>query len=453
MPVAEPSSGIQSRTVFQIGDLHFDDFVNAKFDVDDHKNRTPSGITAGIALRLSKTIADNLGHRLAQNPDALIAFCGDFTSRGNQVVFQEAIDYLGDFFKAAAGTDFTEKQVHLVPGNHDVDRKGSMKFVDLGVERFRPLAQIVAASSIPAPLTLTTRATELAIGRSSILFCSVNSCRASGSFRQAPELEVKDPIIDAIAESVGIARKKIVAQLKAAIVDNVKLDQEALDIPFITGEDLVGISNAVSATKSTYTLPLILAHHGFLPQSTPRLDTYTEMVNGGEVRQVLASFDRPVVYLHGHIHEDTVEILRSGGPNRQSTSSLPPVVVISAPEFKEGYNEIVIEFGKSGMPLGLSLIRHRVAKGVITKSQPERISLSSRALVDDRFKHIIQELHKRTMAKGSQILDWRDQGPAKSKTLSDEDVEECIETLCWQGLVDPHSDRSKPFEDREYTFK
>ena len=69
-------------------------------------------------------------------------------------------------------------------------------------------------------------------------------------------------------------------------------------------------------------LSVIVAHHNLLPQRLPRLAPYTELVNGGALRASLGELGKPVLYLHGHIHEDPIEILRSpgGAPSAASHS-------------------------------------------------------------------------------------------------------------------------------------
>ncbi len=44
-----------------------------------------------------------------------------------------------------------------------------------------------------------------------------------------------------------------------------------------------------------------------------RIAPYTEVVNGGNVRRRLTNCGKPVVYLHGHIHDDPGPARTLGG--------------------------------------------------------------------------------------------------------------------------------------------
>lgn len=87
--------------------------------------------------------------------------------------------------------------------------------------------------------------------------------------------------------------------------------------------------------------------------------------------------------------------------------------------------------------------------------QDERISLCGRTVTDQRFKYIMQRLHEFAQATGDQILRWarEEAAPEETRRLDDGEIEECIETLCWQKVIDSTSPRSTLFENREYSFR
>ncbi|MFI2842021.1 metallophosphoesterase [Mycolicibacterium sp. PDY-3] len=443
---------VHRTSILQLGDIHFDEFSAATLNVDDKDSRAPAHLVANIARPVSLVVGEHLRRRLMVGDHPLIAICGDFTSRGARDPFDRAIEYLEGVLNADASTTPAEDELHLVPGNHDVDWKASMPYVDLSPDRLNPIAEVVNASRLTAPLTLTSRHTNIVRGRAKVSFCSVNSCRATGAYRQAPELTIDDPVVEAIRADTGLEPAQIRAAIQKWGQRTEVLRHEALDIPLIEASDLQAIASAITAAADD-TLHVLLAHHGFLPQVTARINPYSEMVNGGDVRRTLLNFAKPVIYLHGHVHEDHVEILTSGGPNRRGLPEAP-VIVVAAPKLEQGYNEIVAEFGSLGKPLGITIKRYRITGGIMHTEPDERISLCGRTVTDHRFKYLVQRLHEFPMATGDQILRWagEEQAPEVTQRLHQEEIEECIETLCWQKVIDSTSSRTTPFESREYSI-
>ncbi len=346
-----------------------------------------------------------------------------------------------------------ESKLHIVPGNHDVDWRGSMRYADLSVDRLSPIVEIIDASRLAAPLTVTTRTSTVQNGTASLSISSVNTCRASGAYRQRPEFRIADPLVKAVADATGLDEEDIRQRVTSRFESNPPERHEELDIPLVEGTDLQSLISTIGGSPKS-TLHVVAAHHGFLPQVTARINPYSEMVNGGDVRQALLAAGRPVVYIHGHVHDDRVEIITAGkGSTPANVGS--PLVVISAPPLVEGYNELEFEFSGLGTPLGLTIKRYRIAGGVIYQMSDERVALCSRAAIDPRAKYLVQRLHTISMARGTDILRWRDGNgaPEETKELDDSSLEECIEQLCWQGVVDSESSRDIAFADREYRFR
>jgi hypothetical protein len=91
-------------------------------------------------------------------------------------------------------------------------------------------------------------------------------------------------------------------------------------------------------------------------------------VNSGALRAALEELERPVVYLHGHIHQDPVEILRV--PNGM------PLVSISAPEISSGFNMIELVFTRDGIPASCRIVKWRFdGAGFLKSEAPATISL------------------------------------------------------------------------------
>ncbi|WP_157863557.1 metallophosphoesterase [Mycolicibacterium obuense] len=438
--------------MLQIGDIHYDKFSEKTLAVDNKDKTPPAGIVQNLARPVSLVIGEHLKSRMSAGDRPAVVICGDLTSRGDTETYKRAVAYLEQLLCAIPATCPNADQVHIVPGNHDVDWRKTMPYADLSVHRLRPIVDIVDSSLIPAPLTVTTRTSNIQSGNAAATISSVNTCRASGAYRQRPEFRIADPIIQALAEASGLDESELRSKVATALADSPPESHEGLDIPLIEAGDLQYLVTTIGQPPPSG-LHIVAAHHGFLPQVTARINPYSEMVNGGDVRQALLASGRPVVYLHGHIHEDRVEVITAGSTMKQ-VPARPQVVIISAPEFADGYNELEFEFSERGTALGLIIKRYRIAGGVIYRAADERIALGGRSIVDPRAKYFIQKLHG-TMARGLDIIRWRSDAsaPEDARQLDDDLLEECIEELCWQGVIDCDSDRTLPFAEREYRFK
>ena len=125
----------------------------------------------------------------------------------------------------------------------------------------------------------------------------------------------------------------------AAPADAFDLVGEQLDTPAFDHSHVEDLMQSIKGLDDCWA-PLVLAHHNVLPQSIPRVALYTEVVNGGLIRSRLASCDRPVIYCHGHIHDDPVDVVWD---QRRTNGK---VIAVSAPELVKGYNLITVYFSR-----------------------------------------------------------------------------------------------------------
>lgn len=441
-------------TIFQIGDIHYDRLCAATTLNDPKDPRPPGGIKTAFERNLAPIVAQSLSAQLKSHPEAIVAICGDLTTAGDRAHYRSALNYIQAIMSPIAGEPalIDPDRIHLVPGNHDVDYKtgGSMPCTDdLGTDRFTHLQDDIDRSDFSSPLTQGTRTSTYTRNQANIQLTSINTCRACGTPRELPALNLTDPLYELIAAHLKIDKSALLSAVKDAATSSPR-PGEILDIPLLHPDDLHELQQAVLQSPSRH-LPVFLAHHGFLPQVINRINVYTEMVNGGQVRESLLKLGRPSVYLHGHVHRDSVEILRGGPPEHANGG---PLVVIAAPLLLEGYNEIGIEFAEDGTPLGLILSRHRISRddGVVRRQQPQRISLLPRLVTESRFKPVIAYLHDRSHALGRDI---RNHLPTLNgaKTVPDTELVDYLSRATWSGLIEIHPETlGQPFDDREYLF-
>jgi len=202
-----------------------------------------------------------------ENPE-LVAFMGDFTNRGDAAGLADCLSYLRRLFP----TDWkpgSAPTCQFLIGNHDVDRRKDPDTDD----RFHDINAAINAAGFPAASVLAPE--ELPFGGASsaeLRVYGINSCRGCGQVRLLGGLlaKVAGPEIERILREGG---------------SKAQLDEiyEGLDTPAIEDATLVQLRDAISRLPET-AMPVVCAHHNILPQTTPRIAPYSELINAGSVR-------------------------------------------------------------------------------------------------------------------------------------------------------------------------
>jgi len=428
-------------SILQIGDIHFDQFELASTSVDLHDHRLDGSVATSFPRSIKQIISKSLQERLRDPKVHGVVICGDISSKGSLPLFEKGVEYLSKVFSSAS--HLTRDQIHFVPGNHDVDYLGNMSFVDLDPNRFEALHSSVEALGM-GELTMDLRKTQLFMEVWSPMIYSVNSCLAAGAPRNVPSGIVVDAIQDLLMKRSGLNTSTFTSILESELR---AMGHEVLDMPLITPEILSSLVTSIR-NEDTLRLPIVVAHHGFLPQGIPRLNPYAEMINGGQVREALLSLGRPVLYLHGHVHRSIEEKIE-GGPNEYNGGG--PVLTVSAPTLTDGFNEIIIEMTSTGEPLGVIVRRHRVNRTdgtVRLQANSSKFRLAPRRLQDERFKPITSYVIEHTIVTGQSLLD-------EFGSLFDiDELKDFIANRVWQGVFDVTADSHMlPFHERNFVFK
>ena len=166
---------------------------------------------------------------------------------------------------------------------------------------------------------------------------------------------------------------------------------------------------------------LVVAHHNLLPPRRPRLAPYTELVNSGAVRSSLLEADRPILYLHGHIHTDPIEILSVPGGQA--------LVCISAPAAEDGFNVVEVVFTRFGVPLASHIIPWVFDEsGILREGQRQTVPLigRQRRSMDDRLTQVYSYLLSKRQSYWSDLL--KDCGSWFEKDVEAQ-LQECVELL------------------------
>lgn len=329
--------------ILQVGDVHYPTSKGTR-TVDDKDSKFPAELKGSLSSSPLKAVVKRIHQELSAGRVDALVFMGDLTDFGDLDGFKSCANYLVDALELRPGGQFASVPVGFVPGNHDVDR--SLAVTQGITGKFKPLADAMEHAGpqrFPTEAMVSFTVTK---GAGKVAVHLLNSCWGCGEPENIPS-DFRDAIKVAI-------EKVIAGDPKTA---KTYYDRQ-LDTPAFDSETIERLATVVGEGSPT-TLPVLVAHHNLLPQRTPRLAPYTELVNSGALRATLIESGQPCVYLHGHIHEDPVEIV--------ARSQFPPLVVVSAPEAQAGFNVLEVVFMQSGLPLACEIIPFRFEAGAVKR--------------------------------------------------------------------------------------
>ncbi len=335
--------------IAQIGDVHFpsageESTENVAFDDKDKK--FPPRVKNIIAKNPLKTVFRRIYDLMENDLFDAVLFMGDFTDTGKLPGYEACAKFIANALQLGDARKYGNLPLGIVPGNHDIDR---VLAKNSPLERkFAPLNDALRNEDLPllpmlAPISFNVSKQDV----STNIFL-VNSCWGCGEEEFIPEY-FRQPISAAIAATFtgqdGESARKLY------------YDRQ-LDTPAISQETISELVNQIDSLPNTH-IAIIVGHHNLFPQRTPRLAPYTELVNSGALRRSLMEMRRPIIFLHGHIHEDPIEIISQPGGQ--------PLIVISAPETKAGFNIIEFTFTSHSAPLVCSVTPYRFDNSHVLK--------------------------------------------------------------------------------------
>jgi len=164
----------------------------------------------------------------------------------------------------------------------------------------------------------------------------------------------------------------------------------------------------------------------------PRIAPYSELINGGAVRTALLNLDRPLLYLHGHLHTSPIEVVRV--PDRARSA----IISISAPLFRDGYNVVEIAFNQEAVPLGCRVLAHRLdgSQCHVASSNiiPAWTAAEGLRLATVRARELMKVLAADSVVPRGDLL--------AKLGWPDHELDDALTELRWLGAVDiPNHDR------------
>jgi len=402
--------------LIHIGDIHF------KY-IDKNYNHTlirdssfPPKLLRALSSKGCESIIYNLSEEMRANPLAILV-SGDLCVSGDVDDFKNCLEFLKLRIPPNFFSSDPFQKIFLVPGNHDIDRKEYSE--DSILPKFQPMVNALKERDFPEMPLDAIEAKEICGEKSGkALIIAINSCYGCGERRLYPK---------EIREAIG----------KFLDADPYSKDFEDLDTPMFNTENIDSLANCIR-NSNINCVPIILSHHNLLTQNVLKVELYAELINSGYMRDVLISLNRPILYLHGHLHNDPVEIISS--PYYKYSK----IICISAPllfpntRYKSrnfGFNKIKIFYSNDLTPIGCEIINNKFAD-----LSPEKRIVRVRfwdlphtmALMTDQEKDLLK-LMDREMYLGDlkQISDKK-----VGRISSLEEIEKLVEELDWLGLVE-----------------
>jgi hypothetical protein len=207
---------------------------------------------------------------------------------------------------------------------------------------------------------------------------------------------------------------------------------EVLDTPAFRQEDVNNLCEVIQDLDPTV-LPIVLSHHNLLPQAFLRFEMYTELINSGFVRSRLAKLNRPLIYCHGHIHSNPVEVIRSG-ENRDSS-----ILCVAAPELSEGFNILRIYYSSKHYPLGCEIRQFEFDNhdGAVTETKRRMPFAASagrslRSMAHDALPKILSRLSEKEVRFSELVRNL----PISSGGKDPNALEIALQEAEWFGLIE-----------------
>ncbi|MEQ1670881.1 MAG: metallophosphoesterase [Hyphomicrobium sp.] len=369
-----------------VGDIHYP--ISKLDTILDQKLSAPESLKDALGTtRLALVIRDIISEH-ARAPFDNILFVGDFTNQGDSAGFEDCLRYFSDALK------------HLsiplvgVPGNHD--QQTPQKFIDNDTkfDTFKTALR-TGGNLIDISFDAFSEQSKYYPAGNVGLY-ALNSCIGCRDLWDSP------------------SKRQLADYLEANAV-KVPSDQlyEYFDAPYIAESALAELAECIQRSKIA--LPIVLCHHGVLSQRVARVAIFPEMLNSGHARDLLSRIDQPVVLIHGHTHDDTLEVLAN--PKNYSQVGL---VAISAPYATTGYCRLRIPLNDSGHPIAVNVVQRALNNTAMTEKQPIIIKLYDKAetknLLPNNARTALTAIESCATAKyidliadhGNQVIDYLD---------------------------------------------
>jgi hypothetical protein len=408
--------------LLQIGDLHLPSAARTERTVDQ-KDRTFSVELRNVISRQPiKTVFKRI-YRMCQAGEVDgVLLMGDMTDFGKLDGYKAGLAYVANALQLGTGRRNASIFCGIVPGNHDIDRHLAKQ--PSMTAKFNPLnaaLSSVGLGQIPVDRSIVSHVGPTDAGCAIVL---MNSCWGCGAVEYIPA-EFRDIVGAAIEAAIATGDFKVLSAYY----------ERQLDTPAFSDSSISQLVEFAASLPSEQQL-VVVAHHNLLPQRLTRLAPYTELVNSGAVRSSLMEAKRPILYLHGHIHTDPVEVLSVPGGDA--------LVCISAPAAEAGFNVVEVVFTRSGNPLVGHVMPWTFDQSAVLR-EGQRLTVpligKRRRSLDNGLAKVYAYLLGARQCYWSDLL--RECGQHFQSDI-DEQLQECIELLMADQSISVENYDAKP---------
>ena len=377
----------------------------------DIKDKNVPSITTQVAASPLQGSIRHASRLLEDNDYSAILFCGDLTSRGCIPKYKECVEYL---VQALELNKKSISSIHVVPGNHDVSRSLCTDKKAFNPTKFEPLAKAWACLSEDAICIQGVREETYNVNGCSLQVLSMNSCMGCGEWHLYPE-------------NLRAEMEKVLSARRASEPKRMfEIEGDQLDTPMFDHDDIETANQRIQAAPID-SIPIVAAHHNLLPQELTRLEVYTELINSGCFRSTMSSMSRPLLYCHGHIHDDPIEIISSG---KELKSQL---ICVSAPEIEKGFNEIKVYYSDGNKPLGVEIVMHRARPGGTFYKQSHIVRFFNRSIFSTPEIEAIRKFVTQAPVSFSALKS--DYECEQGKTIQAKTFAKHLEEAEWLGII------------------
>jgi predicted phosphodiesterase len=334
--------------LLQIGDIHYPDTREAQ--LIDFKDRSfPADLIEKISPIPFQSVLRNIISICSKGVDGLL-FNGDFTSKGDLVSYKKCLKLLEDSLKL---NKWNRQNIHAVLGNHDILRHKNGIFFPSSNQlqknshfysKFEPFLNDNKLFLSTLMKVHSYRKTTVSNRNVKANVFSLNSCLGCGEIRFFPE-KIRSEILSAINKLI---KEDINNKKKDNLDEVLNLLYEELDTPAFLEEDIDEVCNDIK-NNSDKQIAIVVAHHNILPMVKLRINLYAEAINSGLIRKRFSSLNIPVVYCHGHTHNNQIDFIVS------DDNSKSKLLTISSPLITDGFNMIKIIYGYKKVPIGVEV--------------------------------------------------------------------------------------------------
>lgn len=439
--------------IIQVGDVHLPEWDAKSTHQDvDHKDKSYSPYILDDIRGLDNisTVLKRLA-KLSQSTEiAAVAFMGDFTSWGGI----ERIDHALEIFDALT-TRFDGSQAKIcgVPGNHDVAKIDAMTLGD--ISKFDPVLHAMQKFGWNQPPISGVERFPIVGQNCTVEAILINTSIGSWSPHLFPDLleaEFQKEKLLEKALPITTSLTGDVMPLGDVLSDRDFESREqqlfAMDIPYISRGTKAELAEIISESDNKDT-HVVIGHHNILPQRTTRVTPYGELLNSGMFRRYLQNTEKNIIYLHGHIHDDPVEIIGvpsfAKGTKAHSQPSTNKIVTISAPPIWQGFNEITLFLDANEEIYLLRITKYRLDEnmeiGNFSNQDSVYIPIIQNAmdLANSESRKVVQALEEqKNKHNPSGVVKWNDLVEylrERSGDIDEDELEHSILRLFCSGAV------------------